>query len=343
MLGFCIFGAGQMGSVHAQCIAANPKASLRKVVDVNHQAAEDLASRYGATVAADPETALADPEVDAVVIATPPAFHCDLVVASARAGKAIFCEKPVSEDIASARVAVQEVQKAGVPGFMGFMKRFYSGFRAVEEAARAGSIGTVEMVFVTNRDPKVTILDYLKATHESAPYALIRESTVHDFDMIRALLGEEPVEVYVAGSSKIDPEIAALNEIDTAMITLKTASGALGHINNSWRAVYGYDQRVEVFGSEGMLRAENRPETSTVRYTAEGALHSRLFSGPPSMDQFYLHMYADTYGAELSHFIEAVEKGTPPKISIEDGLRSQLLIEAALESIRTNRPVEVAR
>lgn len=330
-----------MGSVHARSIAANPNASLRSVVDVNRQAAQELAAKYGATVAPDTETALADPEVDAVVIATPAASHASLVMASARAGKAIFCEKPLADDVLSARVAAREAQKAGVPTFMGFMKRFYPGFRAVEEAARAGRIGIVEMVLVTNRDPKVTILDYLKAMHEAAPYALIRESTVHDFDMVRALLGEEPVEVYVAASSLVDPEIAALNEIDTAMITLKTASGALGHINNSWRAVYGYDQRVEVFGSQGMLRAENRPETSAVRYTAEGAVHDRLFSGPPDTNQFFLHMYADAYVAELAHFIEAVESGVSPKISVEDGLRAQLLIEAALESVRTNRPAKV--
>jgi myo-inositol 2-dehydrogenase/D-chiro-inositol 1-dehydrogenase len=302
MLRFCIFGAGQMGKVHARNIAASPKASIRYVVDIIPQAAEELAAKYSAMVAPDAETALADPEVNAVIIATPAASHPDLVMASARARKAIFCEKPLAEDVMSARAVVREVQKAGVPSFIGFMKRFYSGFRAVEETTRAGEIGKVEMVFVTNRDPKVTILDYLKVTHETAPYALIRESTVHDFDMVRALLGEEPVEVYVAGSSLVDPEIAALGEFDTAMITLKTASGALGHINNSWRAIYGYDQRVEVFGSRGMLRAENRPDV---------------------------------------HFIEAVESGVAPKISVEDGLRAQLLIEAAMESIRTNRPVEI--
>jgi myo-inositol 2-dehydrogenase/D-chiro-inositol 1-dehydrogenase len=332
-----------MGHVHARSIAANPNGSLHSVVDINLQAAQELAMMYGATVASDAKTALADSEIDAVVITTPAASHPELVVASARAGKAIFCEKPLAEDVANARVVVEEVKKAGVPSYIGFMKRFWPGFQAVEEAARAGAIGRVEMAFVTNRDPKVTLLDYIRATHDTAPYALIRESTVHDFDMIRALLGEEPVEVYVAGSGLVDPEIAALDELDTAMMTLKTASGALGHINNSWRAVYGYDQRVEVYGSEGMLRAENRPETSAVRYTAEGAVHDRLFSGPPDSDQFFLHMYAECYPREMDHFIQAVESGVSPKISVEDGLRAQLLIEAALESVETNRPAKVQR
>jgi myo-inositol 2-dehydrogenase/D-chiro-inositol 1-dehydrogenase len=341
MLRFCIFGAGQMGQVHARTIAENPGGTVHSVVDVDAEAAQRLADAFGADIAPGPESALADPAVDAVVIATPAAYHSDLVIASAQAGKAIFCEKPLAEDSDAARTAVKAVQQTRVPSFMGFMKRFWPGFRAVEEKSKAGQVGKIEMVFVTNRDPKVTILDYLRATHETAPYALIRESTVHDFDMIRALLGEDALEVFVAGSSLVDPEIAALGEYDTAMITLRTASGALGHINNSWRAVYGYDQRVEVYGSMGMLRAENRPETSAVHFTAAGAKRDRLFSGPPDSNQFFLHMYADTYAAEMAHFIEAVESGVQPAITVEDGLRAQLLIEAALESIRTNRPAKV--
>lgn len=248
MIRFCIFGAGRMGQLHARTLSQNPNASLCRVVDVVPEAAASLAEIYGATVAPDAESALAASGVDAVIITTPAGTHVDLLVAAARAGKAIFCEKPVAENISSAKAAVREVKQAGVPTFMGFMKRFDLGFSAVEDAVRASEIGTVELVLLTNRDPKVTILQLVKETHETAPYILLRESTVHDFDMARALLGEEPVEVYVAASSLVDPEIARLGEIDTAMTTLKTASGALCHINNSWRSVYGYDQRIEVFG-----------------------------------------------------------------------------------------------
>lgn len=341
MLRFCIFGAGRMGHLHARTLSDHPRASLRYVVDIVPEAAERLATMYGATVAPHAETPLEDPEVDAVIITTPAGAHVELLVAAARAGKAVFCEKPIAEDIPSARAAVEEVQRAGVPTFMGFMKRFDPSFSAVIEAVRAGEIGRVELVLLTNRDPKVTLLDYIKKTHETAPYALLRESTVHDFDMARALLGEEPVEVYVAASSLVEPEIAELGEIDTAMTTLKTASGALCHINNIWRTVYGYDQRIEVFGSAGMLRAENRPATSVVRYTAEGALHDRLLSGPPGANDFFMYKYAESYPREMNHFIEAVESGVPPSISVEDGFRAQLLVEAAVESVRTNRPVRV--
>ena len=152
----------------------------------------------------------------------------------------------------------------------------------------------------------------------------------------------KPVEVYVAASSLVEPELGRLGEVDTAMTTLKTARGALCHINNIWRTTYGYDQRLEVHGAKGMLRAENRPETNLVRYTAAGALHDRLLSGPPDGSQFYFHKYAEAYPGEMNHFVESLVEGRRPMISVEDGYRSQLLVEAAVESLKTNRPVQVA-
>ena len=248
-------------------MAEHPKAEVYSVCDLLPGAAADLAGRHGAIALSNPESALADPAVDAVVITTPASSHAELVVAAARAGKAIFCEKPLAEDIPTARAAVEEVRKAGVPSFMGFMKRFEPSHLALIQAVQAGEIGDVELVLLTNRDPKVTLLDLSRQTHHKAPYTLLRESTVHDFDMARALLDDEPVEVYVAASSLVEPELGRLGEVDTAMTTLKTARGALCHINNIWRTTYGYDQRLEVHGAKGMLRAENRPETSLVRYT----------------------------------------------------------------------------
>ncbi len=342
MVRFCIFGAGQMGKRHARTLAEHPNASVRSVCDLLPTAAATLAAQHDAITMPNMETALADPEVDAVVITTPASSHAELVVAAARAGKAIFCEKPLAEDIPNARTAVAEVKKAGVPSFMGFMKRFEPSHLALIQAVRAGDVGKVELVLLTNRDPKVTLLDYSRETHKTAPYTLLRESTVHDFDMARALLDDEPVEVYVAASNLVEPEIGRLGEVDAALTTLKTDSGALCTINNIWRTTYGYDQRVEVHGSEGMLRAENRPETSLVRYTAEGALHDRLLSGPPDGAQFYFHKYAEAYPREMNHFVESLAKGSPPLISVEDGYRSQLLVEAAVESLKTNRPARVA-
>ena len=331
-----------MGRRHARTLAEHPKAEVHSVCDLLPDAAADLAGRHGAIALSDHETALADPAVDAVVITTPASSHAELVVAAARAGKAIFCEKPLAEDIPTARVAVEEVRKAGVPSFMGFMKRFEPSHLALIRAVQAGEIGDIELVLLTNRDPKVTLLDLSRQTHHKAPYTLLRESTVHDFDMARALLDDEPVEVYVAASSLVEPELGRLGEVDTAMTTLKTARGALCHINNIWRTTYGYDQRLEVHGAKGMLRAENRPETSLVRYTAAGALHDRLLSGPPDGSQFYFHKYAEAYPGEMNHFVESLEAGRRPMVSVGDGYRSQLLVEAAVESLKTNRPVQVA-
>ena len=342
MVRFCIFGAGQMGQRHARTLAEHPKAAVYSVCDLLPEAAADLAGRHGAIAVSDPESALADPAVDAVVITTPASSHAELVVAAARAGKAIFCEKPLAEDIPNARAAVEEVRKAGVPSFMGFMKRFEPSHLALIQAVKAGEIGDVELVLLTNRDPKVTLLDLSRQTHHKAPYTLLRESTVHDFDMARALLDDEPVEVYVAASNLVEPELGRLGEIDAALTTLKTGRGALCQINNIWRTTYGYDQRLEVHGAKGMLRAENRPETSLVRYTAAGALHDRLLSGPPDGSQFYFHKYAEAYPGEMNHFVESLEEGRRPMISVEDGYRSQLLVEAAVESLKTNRPVQVA-
>ena len=330
-----------MGTRHARNVAKTPRATLHSVVDIDRSAAERLASTHRAKVAPDLVSALADPEVDAVIITTPAGSHCELVVAAARAGKAIFCEKPLSTEIPSAREAVREVQTAGVPSFMGFMKRFEPSHHALIEAVQAGEVGRVEMVILTNRDPVVTIVDLMRETHETAPYTLLRESTVHDFDLARALLSEEPVEVYVMGSSLVDDEIAEMGEIDAAMTTLKTAGGQLCQINNIWRTVYGYDQRLEVFGSKGMLRAENRPTTSLVRYTADGALHDRLLSGPPDYSQPFLYKYAEAYPRELDHFIDAVQRGVQPAITVEDGFKAQLLVEAAVKSIQTDSPVMV--
>ena len=342
MVRFCIFGAGQMGKRHAAVLAQHPNAAIHSVCDLLPDAAAGLAAQYRAKALSDSEEALTDPAVDAVVITTPASSHAELVVAAARAGKAIFCEHPLAEDIPAARAALAEVRKAGVPSFMGFMKRFEPSHLALIQAVRAGEVGEVELVLLTNRDPQVTLLELSRETHRTAPYTLLRESTVHDFDLARALLGDEPVEVYVAASSLVEPELGKLGEIDAALTTLKTARGALCNINNIWRTTYGYDQRLEVHGSRGMLRAENRPETTLVRYTDAGALHARLLSGPPDDPQFYFYKYAEAYPSEMNHFVESLVAGRPPMVSVEDGYRSQLLVDAAVESLQTNRPVMVA-
>ena len=344
MVGFCIFGAGRMGQLHARTLLENDKATLQYVYDVIPEAAKELAERYGARVAPDVQTALASEDVDAVIITTPAGSHVELVIEAARAGKAIFTEKPLSEDIQTAKLAIQEIRQAGVITAMGFMKRFEPSHYKLIQAVKSNQIGRVELVVLTNRDIHVTILELARETHKSAPYTLLRESTVHDFDLARVLLGEEPVEVYVAGSCLVEPEFETMGEIDAAMTTLRTGSGQMCHINNIWRTQYGYDQRIEVFGSKGMLRAENRPETSVMHFREDGILLDRLIPSSEeawASDDFFMPKYAAAYPHEMNLFVEAVISGEPPLVTIYDGYRAQLIVEAAVQSLSTNQPVKI--
>ncbi len=328
MLTFAQFGAGRIGAIHAANIAARDDARLRYVVDVNEKAATALAKKYGATVT-DVGTALKDPTIDAVLIASSTDTHAELAMAAARAGKAIFCEKPIDLSLKRVDACLAVVAKAGVPMFVGFNRRFDPSFRALHDRLRAGEIGAVEQVIITSRDPGLPPLEYLKVSGGQ-----FRDMTIHDFDMARWLLGEEPVEVYATGSCLIDPAIAKFGDTDSVMIVMRTASGKLCHINNSRRAVYGYDQRIEVHGAKGRLSAGNRVPT-----TVEKADRTAVSSDKPLY--FFLERYADAYRAELAAFIEAVTRKKPMPVGPADGRQALVLAEAAVKSHRTGRPVKV--
>src|SRR5206468_3009447 len=212
---------------------------------------------HGAAALTNPTEAFADKAVGAVVIASATDTHVDLAIAAARAGKAIFCEKPIDLDLARVDRCLAEIEKARVPFFIGFNRRFDRSFAAIEAAVRAGEIGKVEMAVITSRDPGPPPAEYLKVSG-----GLFRDMMIHDLDLARWLLGEEPVEVYAQASCLVDPAIGQAGDIDTAAVVLRTRSGAIAQISNSRRAVYGYDQRIEAFGSGGMLRAENRTPTT---------------------------------------------------------------------------------
>jgi len=328
MLEFCQFGAGRIGKVHAANIAAHPGARLRYVVDVDGDAAAALAEEHGARVV-DAETAFADPEVSAIVVASSTDTHAQFVEAGARAGKAIFCEKPIHLNISRVDVCLSVLRECGASMFVGFNRRFDPSFAALQAAVQEGRVGKVEMVSITSRDPAPPPIDYINLSG-----GLFRDMMIHDFDMARWLLGEDPVEVFATGSCLVDPAIGEAGDIDTALVTLRTASGVLGQISNSRRAVYGYDQRIEVLGEKGMLRAENRQPTSVEQATAEGIL-----SDPPLY--FFLERYADAYRRELSSFIDTVAKGSEFTPNGDDGRAAQALAEAALESYETGKVVRV--
>lgn len=327
MITICQFGAGRIGSIHAANVAASG-ARLAYVVDVNRDAASALAKRHGAQVA-EADAALADPAVDAVIIASSTDTHADLIERAAKAGKKIFCEKPVDLTLARVDRCVAAVKAAGMPVLMGFNRRFDPNFAALKQAIDAGRIGTVEMVQITSRDPSPPPPAYVKVSG-----GLFRDMMIHDFDMARFLLGEEPVEVQANGSCLVDPQIGALGDIDSAAVTLRTASGRLCQIGNSRRACYGYDQRVEVLGPKGMLAAGNCAPTTVVASTVEGVTADKPL-------HFFLERYAEAYRLELRHFLDVCAGKAKPLVGIEDGRQALRLAEAAIESLATRRTVTV--
>lgn len=314
-----LLGAGRIGKVHAQAIASDSRAKLVAVVDAVAEAAQAIADQAGCKVSTI-DAVLADPEVDAVVICTPTNTHADLIERFARAGKAIFCEKPIDLDVARAKACLEVVRQTGARVMLGFNRRFDPHFRAVRKAIDDGTIGKVEMVTITSRDPGPPPASYIKVSG-----GIFRDMTIHDFDMARFLLGEEIVSVTAFGSVLVDPEIGKLGDYDSASIILTTASGRQAMISNSRRASYGYDQRIEVHGSLGAVSAENQRPVSIEIATGNG------YTRPPLHD-FFMTRYTAAYAAEISAFIDSIVEGTPPSPSAEDGLIALQLADAALRS-----------
>ncbi|MDP6706058.1 MAG: inositol 2-dehydrogenase [Alphaproteobacteria bacterium] len=326
MITVALFGVGRIGVIHAANLAASPGATLRYIVDPSEGAARDRAAEHGARVATAAE-ALADAEVQAVVIATSTDTHAGLIEAAARAGKAIFTEKPIDLTLSRVRACLEVVEREGVLLAVGFNRRFDPSFRALKHALDEGRIGKPEIVSITSRDPAPPPVDFIKTSG-----GLFRDMMIHDFDMARWLLGEEPVAVHAWASCLVDPVFAELGDVDTAVVSLKTASGALCQINNSRRAAFGYDQRLEVQGSLGMLRAENRRPTSVELLTGDGTL-----ADPP--EHFFLERYTDAYRAEMEAFLDAVAGGEGEVVDGVDGERALALAEAAVASLAEGRPV----
>jgi myo-inositol 2-dehydrogenase/D-chiro-inositol 1-dehydrogenase len=323
---FGIIGAGRIGKIHAGNIAARRDCELRLIADADQAAAEALAAATGAKVAGIDAIMVAT-DIDAVAICAPTDMHADLIEKAARAKKAVFCEKPVDLDANRIRECLKVVKGAGAPLMIGFNRRFDPNFAAVRQRIGEGAIGAVEIVQITSRDPAPPPASYIARSG-----GLYRDMMIHDFDMARFLLGEEPVVVSAFGAALVDKAIGEAGDVDTAVVILQTKSGKVAEISNSRRATYGYDQRIEVHGSKGMLRAENVYE-STVQFAgAQG------FSGDKILN-FFLERYAGAYRDEIAAFVTAVSSGKAPSPSGEDGLRAQLLADAADLSRRTGQSV----
>lgn len=327
-INFCLFGAGRIGRIHAANIAAHENATLRYVVDVDSAAAGELAKRTGA-VAADADTAFGDDSVQAIVIASSTDTHLALIEASAAAGKAVFCEKPLDLDIGNARRAVSAADQAGILLTVGFNRRYDPSFRRLKDEIENGTIGPVEVIAITSRDPAPPPLDYIRRSG-----GMFRDMTIHDFDMARWLLGEEPASVFASGSCRVDAAIAAAGDIDTAVVILQTAGGAFCQITNSRRCSYGYDQRVEVFGADGMVRADNETATRVEHAGSFG------FQREPALP-FFLERYRDAYRLELEDFIRAIGGNDSSLADGRDGLRALELADAAERSRQSGGVVQL--
>jgi len=328
MLNIGLLGCGRIGAVHARSISLLDGVRVAAVSDAVPAAAKALASKSDAKVM-ESLALIEAQDIDAVVIGTPTDTHFDLINAAAKAGKAIFCEKPIDMSADNIQSCIKVVEAAGVPFMTAFNRRFDPSFANLQKRLSDGEIGDAEIVTILSRDPAPPPISYIKSSG-----GIFRDMMIHDLDMARFLLGEEPVQVYAVGSALVDPQIGAAGDVDTAAVTLTTASGKICQISNSRRATYGYDQRIEVHGSGGMLRAANVHEN-----TVEAATDSGFRTAP--VQHFFLERYEAAYRAEMVHFVEGITQGTPLSPSITDGLRAQVLADAAAQSLAQGAPVTV--
>ncbi len=331
---FGVIGAGRIGKIHVENLCYNvPGAEVVVISEVEAAvpATKEWAKQFGITnIVSDPQIVISDPQVDAVLICSPTDTHADLIMACAKAGKDIFCEKPIANDIGKTREALDAVERAGVKLQVGFNRRFDPNFKRVRQLVQTQEVGEPHIIKITSRDPEPPPAEYSKSSG-----GIFMDMTIHDFDMARYLSGSEVTEVYAAGTVLIDPAIGEAGDFDTAVILLKFANGATGVIDNSRKAVYGYDQRAEVFGSKGSAAASNKTPTTVEVSTGEG-----VFSDKPLF--FFLERYMESFAQELRDFVEALQTGTEPPVTGNDGLQSLLIALAATKSAHENRPVKIA-
>ena len=328
-----IIGAGRIGRVHAENIAKFvPEMEIKTVSDpyMSGETLEFLQRLRIPGLVKDADVILSDPEIKAVVVCSPTDLHAEYAIKAAQAGKDVFVEKPVDYRIERVREVIDEVKKAGVKLQVGFNRRFDHNHRAVYEAVREGKVGRVNLIKISSRDPAPPSIDYVRVSG-----GIFYDMMVHDFDMARFLAGSEVTEVFAYGGVLVDPAIGEAGDVDTAVVSLKFENGAMGVIDNSRRAVYGYDQRVEVFGSEGAVMDGNDTPSNAVFYGVEGTVSDTCY-------KIMWDRYTGAFAAEQKAFASAVINGTEPPVTGEDGLYPILIAAAAAKSLREGRPVRIA-
>ena len=328
-VGLGVLGAGRIGQVHARAVDCVAGAELVAIADPVAEAAQKVVDAYGGDVCTIDEIEGSD-DIAAVLICTPTDTHADLIERFVRAGKAVFCEKPVDLRVDRVKRCLATVEAEGGTLMVGFQRRFDPDFRALKRAIDDGRIGDVEMVTLTSRDPEPPPYDYIARSG-----GIFRDMTIHDFDVARWLLGEEVETVQAAASVLVDPRIGELGDFDSVNVILTTGSGKQCTITNTRRATYGYDQRIEVHGSKGSVSAENHRQARIELASSEG------YRRPPLLD-FFMTRYIAAYAAEIAAFVEAVASGGPAPTTGHDGLMALALAEAALMSVTDGRAVRLA-
>lgn len=327
-----LVGTGRIGQIHARTLTQSvPGAEMVAITDVNLDSARSCAAAYGiGQVADDYRRLLDDKSIEAVVICSSTDTHAPFITQAAEAGKHIFCEKPIAADLDTIDAALTAVERAGVKLMLGFNRRFDANHRRIKQAIEDGEIGTPHLLHIISRDPSPPPIEYVRVSG-----GMFFDMTIHDFDMARYLIGSEVTEIFAAGAVLVDPAIGQAGDVDTAVVTLRYANGAIGTIDNSRRAVYGYDQRVEVFGSEGVVVVGNNTPHNAVYSNTEG-VHSAL----PLY--FFLERYTEAYVAEMKAFISAIAQDIAPPVTGLDGRIPVVMGQAAWKSYRENRPVKLS-
>jgi myo-inositol 2-dehydrogenase/D-chiro-inositol 1-dehydrogenase len=325
-----IIGAGRIGKLHAENLSRNPSVEIKTISDIYVDSIKDWSAGLGVQhVTDDYQDIINDPEIDAVFICSSTDTHTQFIIEAAEAGKHIFCEKPISFDIAKTKQALEAVKKAGVKLQTGFNRRFDHNFKRVHDIVHEGKIGDPHIIKVTSRDPEPPPAEYIKVSG-----GIFIDMAIHDFDMARYLSGSDVEEVYVQGAVLVDPVFGQYGDIDTAVITLKFKNGSIGVIDNSRKAVYGYDQRVEVFGSKGCITVKNDFPNSAELTTTEG-----VYLDKPKY--FFLERYNESYIEETKEFIDCILNDKEIPVDGNDGLQAELIAHAAKKSLHEKRPVRI--
>jgi len=331
MINFTLMGAGRIGKMHAKIINTHPKCNLKYIYDVNLKSSEEVAKLYDAKVVSSSEEAIESEDVNAILIASATATHIEFITKASKAGKAIFCEKPIDLDIQKVNQCWDNIKNLNALIHIGFNRRFDNSHSKLMEACKNKEIGNLEMIIITSRDPEPPGLDYLKACG-----GFFRDTTIHDFDLSRFYLGNDPiVKVSAFGSQFTSKDVIDVGDQDTAMFILQSQKGVLIHINNSRRAVYGYDQRVEIFGSKGMMISNNQKNTSVEIYT------DKFTEAKDPILPFFIERYKQAYQDQFDHFVTTIEAKKPTSVNFQDGRNALILANAAYEAMETGKVVNV--